>query len=64
MRKTFILIKQIKSAHTHTFSMRYHTGARPRGLGGVQLRTMYVLFISVACTLVGGPGIVTYTKQE
>lgn len=44
---------------THTFSMTYHSGARPRGLGGFQLSTTYDLKISDACTSVGSPGTVT-----
>lgn len=39
-----------------TFSMKYVSGSLPRGTGGSQLSTTYVLLISEACTLVGGPG--------
>ena len=42
-----------------TFSMKYISGSLPRGSGGSQLRTTYVLLVSEACTLVGGPGIWT-----
>lgn len=42
-----------------TFSMKYVSGSLPRGTGGSQLSTTYVLLISEACTLVGGPGIWT-----
>lgn len=47
-------------AEKHTFSMTYHSGARPRGLGGLQLSTTYDLKTSDACTSVGSPGTVTY----
>lgn len=42
-----------------TFSMKYDNGSLPRGTGGSQLSTTYVLLVSEACTLVGGPGILT-----
>lgn len=45
--------------HCSTFSMKYVSGSLPRGTGGSQLSTTYVLLISEACTLVGGLGIWT-----
>lgn len=47
-------------AEKRTFSTTYHSGARPRGLGGLQLSTTYDLKTSDACTSVGSPGTVTY----
>lgn len=49
----------LETRPARTFSMKYISGSLPRGSGGSQLRTTYVLLVSEACTLVGGPGIWT-----
>lgn len=51
--------QQNTTIQSSTFSMKYVSGSLPRGTGGSQLSTTYVLLISEACTLVGGPGIWT-----
>lgn len=52
-------LQQNTTIQHSTFSMKYVSGSLPRGTGGSQLSTTYVLLISEACTLVGGPGIWT-----